>query len=71
MLIDCPKMTQTRETCGLGPFIRAHRLAKPGISSIKLFAMFLSDRDPEAMKQKAMDLYTMQLGWHNLMKIEM
>jgi hypothetical protein len=33
--------------------------------------MFLSDRDPGAMKQKAMDLYTMQLGWHNLMKIEM
>ena len=55
-------MTQFRESCGLGPFIRVHRLAKPGISSIKLYAMFLSDRDPGAMQQKAMDLYTMQLG---------
>ena len=64
-------MTQSRESFGLGPFLRAHRLAKPGNSSIKLYAMFLSDRDPGAMKQKAMDLYTMQLGWHNLIKIEM
>ena len=70
-MFDCPKMAQYRESCGLGPFIRAHRLAKPGMSSIKLFALFLSDRDSGAMKQKAMDLYTMQLGWHTLMKIEM
>ena len=70
LLIECAQMKNYRESCGLGPFISAHRLAKPGISSIKLFALFLSDRDPALLQKRALDLYTMKLGWHNLMDID-
>lgn len=69
MLIDCPGMTQTRDACGLGPFITAYRSISPQMSSVKLFALFLNDNNPEKMKKKALDLYTMKLGWHNLMNI--
>ena len=70
LLIDCPKMNQYRDTCCLGSFIRVHRRVRPGISSIKLFALFLDDKDPKAIKKKAIDLYTMIVGWHSQMKID-
>ena len=71
MLMDCPKMSLYRESCELGPFIKAHKLVSPGISSIKLYARYLNDRDPASMKRKALALYSMKVGWHSLMKIEL
>lgn len=71
LLIDCPMMEQYRASCGLGSFIRVHRMIKPGLSSIKLFALFLNDRDSTVMYKRALDLYTMKLGWHSLMGIEL
>ena len=71
MLIDCPAMAQYRNSCGLGPFIRVHRQVKPGISSVKLFMIFLSDKDCALLLKRAMDLYTMKLGWHTLMDIDL
>ena len=71
MLFDCSKMTQYRESCGLGPFIRAHRILKQSITSIKLYALYLNDRDVDTIKKKAMDLYVMKVGWHKLMKIDL
>ena len=71
MLFDCPQMNQYRDACGLGTFTRIHRQVKPGISSAKLFAMFLSDKDSVLLKKRALDLYTMKLGWHTLMGIEL
>ena len=64
-------MEQYRASCGLGSFIRVHRMIKPGLSSIKLFALFLNDRDSTVMYKRALDLYTMKLGWHSLMGIEL
>ena len=69
MVIECPAMTYYRNSCGIGKFIRAFKLLKPQISSIKLYALLLSDRDPEKMNEKALDLYHMYVGWHSLMNI--
>ena len=64
-------MAVYRDSCGLGSFIKAYRRAIPGISSLKLYAMYLNDCDPCSMKNKAMDLYSMKVGWHSLMKIDL
>ena len=69
MVIECPAMTYYRNSCGIGKFIRALKLLKPQISSIKLYALLLSDRDPEKMNEKALDLYHMYVDWHSLMNI--
>jgi hypothetical protein len=71
MLIECPMMAQYRETCGLGPYITAHRRVKPQISSLKIFALYLNDRVSAKMQKKAIDLYHMKLGWHKLMQIDL
>ena len=71
MLLDCPRMSPYRSSCGLGPFLAAYRCMIPRFSSVKIFALYLNDKNPKAMKQKALDLYHMKLGWHNLMGIEM
>lgn len=71
MLMDCPKMSKYRESCELGPFIKAQKSANPGISSIKLYSLYLNDRNPELMNRKALALYSMKVGWHSLMKIEL
>lgn len=71
MLIDCPTMSQYRESCGLGPFVTAYRRAYPQMSSVKIFALYLNDNSPENMKIKALDLYHMKLGWHNCMNISL
>ena len=70
MLVDCPSISQYRNTCGLGPFIAAYRGIKPHISSVRLYALFLNDSNPEKMSKKSFDLYHMVLGWHLLMNID-
>ena len=70
MLIDCKELEQSRSSCGLGAFIRAKRIIKPPISSLKIYASFLNDRNSDQMKSRAIDLYTMKLAWHRLMHIE-
>ena len=71
MLVDCPAMEQYRNGCTLGPFIRAYRSLKPQFSSVKIFALYLNDKDPENVKKKALTLYHMKVGWHKLMNIEL
>ena len=57
MVIECPKMNLYRASCGIGPFIAAHKLASPGLSSIKLYSLYLDDKQPDSVKAKAMDLF--------------
>ena len=71
LLIDCSAMTQFRNSCDLGSFISAYRKTSPQISSLKLYALFLNDSNPDLLKKRAMSLYTMQLAWHQLMNINM
>lgn len=71
MVIECPKLNLYRDACGIGPFVAAHRLATPGISSIKLFSLYMSDKHLDSVRAKAMDLYNMKVGWHTLMNIEL
>ena len=71
MLIDCPSMTPYRDGCALGPFVRMCRYLQAQVSSVKIFAMYLSDRDPKIVKARALSLCSMKIGWHSLMKIDM
>lgn len=71
MIIDCPKMAPYRDSCGIGPYVRAHRRASPGISSIKLYSLYLDDTLLDSIKGRSLDLYAMKVGWHALMKIEL
>ena len=71
MLIDCPTMTQYRESCNLGMFIKTYRRISPQMSSVKIYALYLNDTHPITLKEKAIDLYHMKIGWHIKMKIEM
>ena len=64
-------MEQYRNSSGIQSFILAHRRSTPHISSLKLFAIFLNDSNPDLIKKRAVSLYSMLLGWHSLMKIDM
>ena len=70
MVIDCPEMEVYRSSCNVGSFIKAVRFTRPGTSSVKLYAMYLSDRNSEMFCKKYKDLLHMYLGWHNLMGID-
>ena len=70
MIIDCPSMAVYRDMCGIKDFLQESRRLNPRISSIKLFSLFVNDRNPSALVQRATDLYTMKLGWNRLMRIE-
>ena len=67
--MECPAMEIYRNDCDLGPFVRLYRSLKPQFSSIKIYAMYLSDRDPSKMKTRALALYSMKVAWHRLMNI--
>ena len=69
MLIDCSPMSTYRSSCGLGSFISCYRKFRPHLSSIKLYAMFLSDSNLDVVPDRTVDLYHMYLGWHTLMNI--
>ena len=69
MLIDCPQMARYRGSCGLGPFISSYRMYRPHLSSIKLYALFLSDSNLDVISDRTVDLFHMYLGWHTLMNI--
>ena len=71
MLIDCPSMAHYRDTCEIGSFVLMYRRLQPQISSVKLYAMYVSDSCVDNLKEKILSLYHMKLGWHKLMKIEM
>ena len=71
LLIDCDVMGPYRRSCELSSFIAVHRRLQPSVSSIKLFALFLSDKNPDILKRRALSLYNMILGWHKLMNISM
>ena len=62
-------MTLYRNTCQLGPFVESYRRVYPGISPVKLFALYLNDQYPENIKDKSLSLYHMMSGWMTLMNI--
>ena len=70
MVIDCPQMELYRSSCNIGPFIEVVRFTRPRASSVKIYAMYLSDRNYEMFCKKYQDLLHMYLGWHNLMGID-
>ena len=69
MIIECPKMTQYRNSCGIASFIQAYRCSRPHLSALKLYALYFNDLSADSMEWKGTDLYHMYLGWHSLMKI--
>ena len=70
-MIDCMEMREYRATCILGPFVTAYQKMSPHFSSVKIMALFLNDTNPEDMKQKALALYHMKVGWHSKMNINL
>ena len=71
MMIDCPEMDYYRNTSDLGAFVRAYRQMGLQISAVKIYSQYLSDKMSGDIKNKALTLYHMKLGWHSLMNIEM
>lgn len=69
LLIECPEMAAYRNSCRIGPFINVYKGIYPSISSIKLYALYLNDCQPEDIKNKALSLYHMKTGWMSLMNI--
>ena len=69
--IDCPSMAGFRHGCSLGPFIKMCKILQPQISSVKIYALFISDRNPKIVKSRALSLCSMKLGWHSLMGIKL
>ena len=63
MLIGCPHLSVYRNACGVGKFVNFHRKLIPSISSVKLYALFLNDSNPEDIKDKATSLFNMKVGW--------
>ena len=64
-------MSVYRDSCKIGQFVRFYKSMKPHYSSVKIYALYLDHRNSESVKDKALALYSMKLGWHKLMNIEM
>ena len=64
-------MNHYRELCKIGPFVRFYKALKPHYSSVRIYALYLDHKNPESVKDKALALYNMKLGWHKLMDINM
>ena len=64
-------MAVYRDLCKLGQFVRFYKSLKPHYSSVKIYALYLDHKNPESVKNKALALYNMKLGWHKLMNIKM
>ena len=71
LVVECPVLDPYRKTCDIGPFVTFYKSMKPRLSSVKIYAMYLSDRKVENMKKKALSLYTMKVAWYKLMNIVM
>ena len=70
MVIDCPAMKPYRDSCGIAAFISSMRVLKPQISSTKVYALYLDDKDVDQLSSKTQDLLYMYVGWFNLMEID-
>ena len=62
-------MSLYRNSCNIGSFIEAYRKHRPNFSAIKIYALYLNDRNPESVHDKALSLYHMKIGWMSLMHI--
>ena len=71
LLVDCPALEPFREMCEIGPFVKFYRSLSPKYSSVKIYALYLSEKSAEAMRKKALSLYSMKVAWHKLMDIKM
>ena len=71
LLVDCPALEPYRDTCDIGPFVRFYQSISPKYSSVKIYALYLSEKSVELMRKKALSLYSMKVAWHKLMGINM
>ena len=62
-------MEMYRNLCIIGPFVKMYKSLGPRYTSVKIYGMFLDDRDPRAIQRKALALYGMKIGWLKLMGI--
>ena len=69
MIVDCPIMEPYRKLCEIGPFVRLYKTMNRHYTSVKIYAMYLDDRDHKAVQRKSLALYSMKIGWHRLMNI--
>ena len=51
--------------------MRFYRSMGPTFSSVKIYALYLSENSVETMKKRALSLYSMKVAWHKLMNISM
>ena len=70
MLFDCTFMASERSRCGINSFINDQRSINPSVSSVKLYALYLSDRDPKALPERSLSLYSMMLAWHKMLGMD-
>ena len=59
MLMECGEMEQYRSSCGIGAFIQAFKHIRSYASPLNLYALYLSDSNPDKISSKALDLYHM------------
>ena len=71
MLFECKAMDFYRQNCEIASFMTAYRIVQPTISAVKLTALYLNDSHVADVRHKAMALYHMKRGWHQLMDINM
>ena len=69
MIVECPSMSVYRDLCSIGPFVRAYQTMGPKYSSVRIYAMFMDDKDMKKVQKKALALYSMKIGWLKEMKI--
>ena len=69
MIVDCPSMDGYRALCSIGPFVKLYKSLGPKYSSVKIYAMYLDDRDIRKIQKKALSLYSMKIGWLKEMNI--
>ena len=69
MIVECPQLTAYRDSCTLGQFVKSIKRLRPGISSVKIYAQYLSDIHPEDIHEKAMCLFSMKTAWDQLIRL--
>ena len=70
MLIQCPAMSDYRNSCDLGQQITIYRELQPQISSAKIYSLYLNDALCKNLKERILSLYHMKIRWCTKMSIE-
>ena len=57
-----------RSLCSIGPFVKLYKGMGSKYTSVRIYAMYMDDRDIGKIQKKALSLYSMKLGWLKEMK---